>query len=70
MAPQERMLTLSAAAKLTPGKPHASTLFRWATKGRRGVKLEVWEFGRRLFTTMEAVKQFARTVADQRDRGS
>jgi hypothetical protein len=70
MAPRERMLTLSEAAKRTPGRPHASTLFRWATKGRRGVKLEIFEFGRRLFTTMDAVNDFARAVAKQRDRAS
>ena|SRR5688572_5381117 len=63
MPGNESKLTLAQAAKLTPGRPHASTLFRWATKGHRGVRLQVWNYGRRLFTTLEAVEAFARAAA-------
>jgi hypothetical protein len=59
----QEMLTLPAAAKRTPGRPHASTLFRWATRGHRGVRLQVWRYGRRMYTNLAAIDDFAARVA-------
>lgn len=59
----ERTLTLSQAAKTLPrrrgGRPtHASTLFRWATEGLRGVKLEIVQVGGTKCTSREALSRF------------
>lgn len=59
----ERLLTLSQAAKTLPhrrgGRPtHPSTLFRWATDGLRGVKLEVVQVGGTKCTSREALARF------------
>jgi len=51
-------MTLAEAAKSLPGKPHVSTLHRWARRGVGGVRLQTWRVGRRTFTTDEAVAEF------------
>lgn len=38
--------------------PDESTLFRWAFKGVRGVKLRVTRVGGRIFTTDTAITEF------------
>ena len=43
-------LTLSQAAKTLPGRPHVSTLWRWATRGVRDRKLQTVLRGGRRFT--------------------
>lgn len=60
----ESPLSLSAAAKLLPGRPHISTVWRFAQKGVRGVRLETIVSGGRRFTTHEALERFVgRTTA-------
>jgi len=59
----EKTLTLHQAAATLPhrrgGKPtHASTLFRWATDGLRGEKLEVVQVGGTKCTSKEALTRF------------
>jgi len=59
----ENLITLSAAAKRLPqrrrGKrPHASTLFRWTTRGLRGVVLESTQVGGTRCTSLEALQRF------------
>ena len=51
-------ILLSEAAKIIPGRPHQSTIWRWAIRGVRGVKLETIQAGKRRFTTKEAIDQF------------
>jgi hypothetical protein len=54
----------SEAAKIIPGRPHASTVWRWYRHGVRGVRLETIVVGGRRFTSHEAVQRFiARTTA-------
>lgn len=60
----ERLLTLDEAARLRPagrsGRPaHVSTIYRWVARGIRGVRLEAIRIGGRLYTSMEALQQFA-----------
>ena len=55
----EQLLTLSQAAKLLPGTPHVSTLWRWVQHGCRGVKLESLALAGRRFTSREALDRFA-----------
>ena len=58
----ETPITLSHAAKLLPkfhGKhPHTSTLWRWATVGLDGHKLESTKVGKRICTSIEALDRF------------
>ena len=54
----EELLSLSEAAKVTPGRPHVSTLWRWQKRGVRGVRLSTVIVGGRRFTSREAIEQF------------
>ena len=65
----ESKITLGEAAKLAPGQPHASAVWRWCRKGikaagGRRIFLEHSRFGRRVFTSREAVARFGRALAD------
>ena len=61
----EGLITLADAAKLLPptreGKPVSkSALFRWATRGKHGVRLEAIRLsGPGLFTSRPAIARFA-----------
>ena len=55
-------LTLSEAARLLPGKPHPSTLWRWRRKGVRGVKLRTLSVGGRPWVTRAAIADFLSAV--------
>jgi len=51
-------------AKIAPAsgarkRPHFSTLYRWALKGFRGVRLETIRIGGTLCTSKEALQRFA-----------
>lgn len=63
MLANETKLTLTQAAKETPGRPNPSTVWRWCRKGHQGVKLEYIRFGRKIFTSREALERFAGMVA-------
>jgi hypothetical protein len=59
----ERPISLSQAARycprLRPGrKVHSSTLFRWATRGSRGIYLEVLDTPGGLCTSKQAINRF------------
>lgn len=60
-------ITLVQAAQTLPKingkKPCAVTVWRWARKGVRGVKLETEQIGGRLVTTAEAVERFLAKVS-------
>jgi hypothetical protein len=52
------------AAMLFPGRPNASTIWRWYKCGVRGVRLETLVVGGRRFTSREAIQRFIeRTTA-------
>lgn len=55
---RENLVLLSRASALVPGRPHASTLIRWALRGIRGRKLETVIVGGRRYTSVEAVRRF------------
>ena len=60
----EHLRTLEQAArKRPPGRnnrpTHVSTVYRWISKGVRGVKLEAIRIGGRLYTSDEALQRFA-----------
>ncbi len=54
----EKMLSLKDATKYIPTRPHIATVWRWATRGTRGVKLETILVGSQRFTTKEAIGRF------------
>lgn len=54
----EQLLSMTAAAKLLPGRPNVATLWRWRTTGVRGVKLATILYGGRRFTSREALSRF------------
>lgn len=68
MLQDEQILTFSEAAKVLPkvnGRhTHASTIWRWARKGVRGVHLEVRRFGGRFVTSVEALDRFGKALAE------
>lgn len=66
-ATSDNVITLTQAAKICPkvdGKrPSTVTIWRWATKGVRGVMLEHVRVGRRIVTTEEAINTFFRDLS-------
>jgi len=59
----EALLSLSEAAGRLPkrrrGKrPHIATLYRWAQRGVRGIRLETIQVGGTLCTSLEALQRF------------
>jgi hypothetical protein len=57
------LLPLSRAARLIQSRrgdrpTSGSTLFRWATRGIRGVTLRTWRLGRTIVTTEQALREF------------
>jgi hypothetical protein len=63
---QEQLISLKEAPKHLPkrnGKrTHYSTVFRWATKGARGRRLESVFIGGVRYTSIEALNRFAATA--------
>jgi hypothetical protein len=54
----ETLVTLAQAARMLPGRPHISTLWRWYRRGVGGIKLETILVGGRRFTSAEALSRF------------
>lgn len=70
----ENLLSLTDAARALPAidgrRPHVSTLWRWAKKGVRGVRLEHVRLGHRICTSREALNRFAQRLAEVDDQQS
>ena len=63
----ETTLTLLDAAKSLPAlrsgkRVHVATLYRWATYGVRGVRLESQKVGGTVVTSLEAIRRFSERV--------
>jgi len=58
----ENLIPLSEARDHVPPrrghKVHRATLFRWAQRGLRGIKLETVKIGGARFTSLEALERF------------
>jgi uncharacterized protein DUF1580 len=63
----EEMVTLTAAAKLIPGRPHISTIWRWRKQGCRGIRLETAVVGGRPYTSREAIVRFIKATTEACD---
>ncbi|MDP1561171.1 MAG: DUF1580 domain-containing protein [Pirellulaceae bacterium] len=73
MTIDDTYVPLKDAPKFLPTRPHFATVFRWATKGVRGVTLETLIVGGQRFTTERAIQQFlaalnGRPVESRSDR--
>lgn len=55
-------ITLSQAVDFVPRRPNVATIWRWATKGVRGVKLQTWLSGGIRVTTPDALEAFLRAL--------
>jgi Protein of unknown function (DUF1580) len=63
----EDLLLLAKANVEVPGRPHPSTVARWALKGINGVKLETLIVGGRRYTSYQAVQRFLYKLNEVRD---
>jgi len=67
----ESVLTLSAAAREVPSLSgrgvHVSTVWRWALRGCRGVRLETLMVGGVRYTSREALQRFAERLTAAAD---
>jgi hypothetical protein len=64
----ETLLTLKQAARTVPGRsgrhPHVATIYRWATRGVRGVILETLQVGGTKCTSREALQRFFEAITE------
>lgn len=69
MHEQTKHITLTEAAKITPGRPSTNCLWRWCRRGvmsRSGtrVRLEHVRIGGKIFTTAQWVEEFGKALAE------
>ena len=65
----EHVFPLKDSPKHIPGRPHISTVVRWAQRGCRGIRLETALIGGIRYTSREAVQRFSeRTTATANDK--
>lgn len=56
-------IPLSRAADYFPLRPHQATVWRWAMRGTRGVKLQTWlAGGKHRYTTPDAIAAFLAAI--------
>jgi len=68
MSTLDKLLTCAAASRLLPGRPHPSTIWRWARRGLRArdgriIHLEHVRLGSRVYVTVQALERFGRAMA-------
>lgn len=63
----EKYIPLAEAAKLFPARLHIATVYRWAQKGFRGIKLRSIRVGHRVYTTPEDVEAFLQAINQSDD---
>lgn len=66
----EEVLTFREATRRLPRRssgrhPHPATLYRWATEGLRGVRLETIQVGGTLCTSIEALQRFFEQLGNE-----
>lgn len=54
----EQLRLLTKASADIPGRPHVSTLIRWALRWVKGIRLDTVLVGGRRFTSIEAIERF------------
>jgi hypothetical protein len=66
----EKPLPLAEAARLLPKRPNPATLWRWRTKGVRGVRLKTSMIGGRRYVTRAALREFNEAVTAAASRNA
>ena len=66
---QPKYITMAEAAEITPRRPHAATIWRWARNGLptdsgQRVRLQYCRIGRRMYTTAAWLEEFFRQLAE------
>lgn len=68
MLQEEVVLTLLEVTKALPSfngkRLHVSSVWRWARRGVKGVKLETRRIGARYVTSMEALERFTKALSE------
>ncbi|MEM6468257.1 MAG: DUF1580 domain-containing protein [Planctomycetota bacterium] len=54
----EDLLSLAQATREIPTRPNVSTVWRWAKRGIRGVRLETVKVGGKQMTSVQALTRF------------
>ena len=72
---RETIVSLSEATRHLPprrrGKrPAVATLYRWASRGLRGVRLETIRVGGTLCTSLEALQRYCERLSDPLDNAA
>ncbi len=65
MIDSERETLVRLTRARIPGNPHTATVWRWALRGVRGVKLDTLVVGGVRFTSEEAIARFLAALNDQ-----
>ena len=52
---EEEVISLTQVSKEYPGRPNASTVWRWHARGLHGIRLETIVLGGRRMTSREAL---------------
>ena len=60
----EVLISLTEAASCTPSRPTVRTLWRWASKGVAGVRLQTLKIGGRTYTSRPAIERFLLRLND------
>lgn len=60
----ETLVTAAEATKIFPTRPSPATVWRWMTRGTRGLHLESVVVGGQRYTSREAIARFLERLAD------
>jgi hypothetical protein len=63
----EKLLTLSQAAKYFPSRPCTRTVWRWVNRGIGGTKLETVRIGAKRFTSEESCDRWISQLNSKED---
>ncbi len=61
-----KLLSMAQAANSLSNRPAVSTLWRWSSRGVKGVKLQTLVVGGRRYTTPEYLSEFVARLSDRR----
>lgn len=66
----ERVISINEAAKMLPSfrsgkRMNIATVFRWALRGLKGIRLETIQIGGRKCTSVEALQRFFERLTEQ-----
>ena len=65
---EETAVPIADVSDHLPGKRvHACTVTRWQNPGVRGIRLETYAIGGKVYTTVEAIRRFIRATTEARN---